>query len=350
MLGQYEAVCQYLLAEKTVTGVAGNASVEAEAAQVRHLSSVFQKAKPTVEDATNVLVKLGEPTNAFTAENRGILAKVVSTVVRNQPTRLSSNRTQSHMYLYSYLTEQLWTTILSETVSTKEQERQLCEFMLVIGCPHPNEKTYVLMAAMLNAASKTRRTPVQAKRILDELKQTMVTLRTSHACRQTMQVFPEDVQEFLIIHSDCYTEGNPPVDSRIPVDAILAKCKKAVQPARNSNNAMKPSMVDAHQPDQNAQLVQPMFQSLVANALGMQFQNLMPQMRRNDDIPIQYFGGAQPVNNGPLPLPAMLGAPHAAGPLPMQPAQLALPPVPQHALPSAGASVGGQLAQQALAL
>ena len=157
MLAQYDAVCQYLLAERRVSGSDNIAA--GEAAQVRHLSVLFEKTTPTVEDATALLNKLTEPTIAFSPENRAQLATIVSTIVRNQKLRSTGTKTQTNLFVYKYMTETTWSTLMHDDVSMKTKEIAMNEMMLQIGCPHPSERTYVVMSAILNATTEGRRTP-----------------------------------------------------------------------------------------------------------------------------------------------------------------------------------------------
>ena len=319
MLAQYDAVCQYLLAERRVSGSDNIAA--GEAAQVRHLSVLFEKTTPTVEDATALLNKLTEPTIAFSPENRAQLATIVSTIVRNQKLRSTGTKTQTNLFVYKYMTETTWSTLMHDDVSMKTKEIAMNEMMLQIGCPHPSERTYVVMSAILNATTKGRRTPQQSLGVLNELKSDMVERRNRRPGKQTMSTFPENVEEFLAIHGDCYTVSEPPVLSRVPIDQIISLCAKNVQPARSSNSLVKPSVADVTDSAQcNRSTLDPLLQALISSALS----TINQRSIASTDIPIHMNPFAMP--GASAGMPSMVGPTPLA--LPGPPPMLALGPGP----------------------
>ena len=285
MLNHFTAIVKYCQQQQSTLGAEHPKVKTSIENQFHHLKSSFLKMTPTTEDATAILADLGHPSAVFSHDQRMELAEVVTGVSEktNFVNEQAAMRTQTHLYMYNYLTEGQWSDMLAVEPTSPEGMAVLVEASLDVGLPNPNEKTYKQNVAILTAASRLDIAPQQAHRILEAYKREQKSRREQRKVKKTMSVFPSDVAEFMVVHPTAYSEDAPPVPPPIDVQSMIRNASKELTPGRKSNKAIVVTPSSAIQPYSPPMMTPapPQFDmQMQQHMVAMMWQQMQTQMQR----------------------------------------------------------------------
>ena len=222
MLSYYKAVTDFVVASQVARS---DPCTELQEKQTLHLMAAFRNMMPTMEDAAVTLQELAMTTTAFSDAQRRELAHLVSSVaseagsVAGSATTLRT-LTQTHMYMYNYLTEDEW-ALLQGPSSVQNKNVAMIDRRLSIGLTHPTEPTVVSIMSIIGVASGQGLTPMEAYNAQRDFKAILKVKRTAakHVVT-TMRVFPSDVVEYNTMHPGRYPALQPPTRSHIDIAAV----------------------------------------------------------------------------------------------------------------------------------
>ena len=228
--------------------------------QVDHLKLLIRRTAVSLEEATNAITRLEEP-SALTLEQSTDLCNLISQIASNgTPTGPNKNGNaatmQEHNYMMNYLTALDWKMLLGTDDSTAEPivptrddsignhlrtRAQLQAQLLVltdrcaqIGLHYPKELTTVNIVSILLAAKGIPVEAEQAFELVQDFKRNIKRNRSIPRRTPTGLVkYPENVQEFLDTAPDSYDVSDPPVQCPIEL-ALIERTRQRVS-ARKTN-------------------------------------------------------------------------------------------------------------------
>ena len=216
--------------------------VEATTKALPTLLMRLRSLKPSMVEVTEVLDYLqGSDACPFSGEQKLQIGQVANATMVD-PTMVSTRaatKTQQHLDLHHYLPARLWACLGSE--DKKENKfRQLAQFMCQsLGLRNPDAKTKRLAVVVVHVASNDEPTPQVAYEDMQLFGDIMDQKRSSVCTQQTMASFPEDPKVFMGAYPGAYGPEDPPVACRVPLAAIVARCRKGVTPCRNTNQYVR---------------------------------------------------------------------------------------------------------------
>ena len=214
--------------------------IEATAKSLPILLTHLRSLKPSMGGVTEVLEYLqGSDTCLFSGDQKLEIGQVANAALVDPAivsTRVTSAaKTQHHLGLHNYLPARLWACLESED-QKGNKFRQLAQFMCQsLGLRNPDAKTKRLAVVVVHLATNDDPTPEVAYADVQLFGDIMEQKRQSVCTKQSMASFPEDPKVFMVAHPVAYGPEGPPVACRVPLNAIVARCKKGVTPCRNTN-------------------------------------------------------------------------------------------------------------------
>ena len=242
MLSKYNAVRDFVIASKAAMRSGGPEWNRLQASQVSHLISTIRVMAVQMEDASSLLQTLAvDSSGAFSPEQREELAAVVTQQVSGAtdcPDQTTATRTgsQTHLYMYNYLTGDDWAKLESPTVPTADKYELLIQRAFSVGLTFPTELTCVAMVSIVIVVSKLTVTAPEAYRMLQDFKAILLNKRAAGHPAQTMRRFPQQVSEFMTKWPGRYEMCSPPVASPVPTHRFEEKRKRL--PARKTHRGL----------------------------------------------------------------------------------------------------------------
>lgn len=194
--------------------------------------------KPSMDEVSAALEKLTtDECSAFSEGQTSEIASVVkATMVDNATVAPRTTvKTQHHPHLHKYLPMRLWGCFGSDD-TIENKFKQLAEFMCqVLGLRNPDEQTKRLAVVVVHLACNLTPSPHAAFEDVTMFNNILDQKRSSIPTKQTMSVFPDNPQQFIDAFPCAYGAGDPPVECRVSLSAIVERCKSGVTPCRSSN-------------------------------------------------------------------------------------------------------------------
>ena len=158
-------------------------------------------------------------------------------VQKNRALKFGAKKQQAVPTLYRYLPGSRW-SILGSQETMENKMRHLVDFMQdVLGVRRADEPTRVLAVSLTHVASNLTPTPDAAYEHVRLLSRIMVAKRgTTHGV-ETMQRLPDLPSDFMRLFPNAYKPDDHPVECRVSVGHILARCRPDTCPSRNPNSS-----------------------------------------------------------------------------------------------------------------
>ena len=219
--------------------------------QVNAIVDFVGASPPTIEDASLALSALSEQSASvvFPEADRSAIAIAIttaasSTASSSAPIAATSHMrpgSQSHFFMYNYMTEEDWNLLLMQS-SPGIKMKVIVDRGLSIGLVYPSEKTIVSIVAIVILVSNTVLSSSEAYNLLDQLKRAWKTHRRSVQFEQTCAQFPPAVADFQQSYPGRYSVDAPPVISRLSI--ALIEDLRSTLAARKTHRSLS---VSAHQ-------------------------------------------------------------------------------------------------------
>ena len=197
--------------------------------QVNAIIDFVGASPPTIDDASLALSALSDqPASVvFPDADRSAIAIAITTAASLTPsssppvapTSCVRPGSQSHFFMYNYMTEEDWNLLLMQS-SPGMKMKVIVDRGLTIGLVYPSEKTIVSIIAIVIVASNTMLSSSEAYNLLDQLKRAWKTYRRSVPFEQTCAQFPPSVADFEKAYPGRYSVDAPPVISRLSIALI----------------------------------------------------------------------------------------------------------------------------------
>ena len=240
-LGLYQGVVRFMNAG---IGMQPSRKDELVASQRVHLVTAWSRLSTIApDDSSAVLEALSGDTDSFPRDVRASLAGALLDIVTsrsasNASSEVRSKKQQAVPTLYRYLPESRW-SILKSQETMENKMRHLVDFMQdVLGVRRADEPTRVLAVSLTHVASNLTPTPDAAYEHVRLLSRIMVAKRgTTHGV-ETMQRLPDLPSDFMRLFPNAYKPDDHPVECRVSVGHILARCRPDTCPSRNSSSSV----------------------------------------------------------------------------------------------------------------
>jgi hypothetical protein len=242
MLQKFKAVDKYM---QSLAKCLSPAAMEAaKAQQCLHLKHSFAAGKAKLDDAASVLEEMSA-CSWLSPSDRQELSSVVaaaadtadeSSAVESQE-KGKRHDSQKNDHFHDYLTEKDWQRLMSDC-PLEGKVSVVVERALSVGMKWPCEATLVSMIAVATFAARSPVDPADSFRLLQTLKVSLrrsrwSSIHSSFAC--DLVVFPPSA-EFTLLHSNCYTEGEPPVPSKVSCAGLAQRA--GCIPARRTHSSL----------------------------------------------------------------------------------------------------------------
>ena len=213
---------------------------------------ILAKSKMPAPDCEQLYRELALDDGPFTAAQRRDLAQAVASHSRtDQPATaaLESNRdVQDHMYVYNYMTDNIWKYVMNLDHDLQSVLNELVSFcQSALGLIKVSDDTArVIVATALRARGETLN-PVLAKAKIDMVKLIMKNLRKANHPYATFKTFPASPVDFTNVYTNRYPTGEAPVPCPIDTQGIVDMCRPDVLPCRKTATSLgKAPATDTH--------------------------------------------------------------------------------------------------------
>ena len=209
-------------------------------AHLGDLLNVLRQSKDIeMSAATEAYEHLGETTDTFNSDQRKEIANTIRACLKSaSAAKARSNGSGAqcrHDFIEHYLTDKLWTILMSRD-SVKNKMRVLVTFLMkTLGMRHVHESVKTRCVSIIHVSSDIDCSPQQGYDDTCTITEIWQQLRSSIECGTTLAVFPATAEEFVAQYPNAYPENEPPVPCRIDVGIIRQRTHKDVTPARSTN-------------------------------------------------------------------------------------------------------------------
>ena len=337
MLSHYNAAVEYIKNEKAFLGDDHAGVVATSQAQLKHFVDSLPSFDRDVTVSGDLLARIrGDDSEAFTLDQRRSIASAVSVHMRGVSTGstpgTNDTKTQTHMFMYKWLPNELWDTLMNAELSQEQVFSAIIDWFLKIGLRFPDDETVKQIIGIMNCCEPQGDHTDAAKNYASVhlFKRRLRAKRDTYGGATTFSVFPEDAEEFETLYPDRYDEPGAP---RVSLDLIREMTHKDVMPTRSTNAMLKSGHMDQQlaKPRRGQRTSfggNPSFsQSVNAGTPPTQQQNfhggnMMQQFMQNQqeqrdmqqrmfqymiggnsDVPINIFRTPQPADRSPSPPP-----------------------------------------------
>ena len=242
----YTASCKALLSEQALLGNTGPDVLNSQLAKLRNFEANLPMIPRDLSDHGKMMAVLLEDTRAFTMEQRCALGKMCRDHMNHgtadgmvlAPTCGTKLQTMLHGQHYqTELTWQRW----HDSSATWDSKLEYTAKLLVttFKLRNPDDKTIKAFIATIALCSGRELAPGDFYKAVHGFKDKIRGMRTLYPGSQALLKYPKDVSEYIRQFPGTYTEGSPPVASKLDDDRIREATRPDLAPTRNTHKRIR---------------------------------------------------------------------------------------------------------------
>ena len=197
-----------------------------------------------LHDMTNAISTLAA-TTAFSPEQRSSLVQSIHAKMHDNGGHARdgdvATKTQTHKFVEHYITAELWDKLHDKSLPEEDRVRHFIDFLHHRnGCKFPDVQSRKRFVSITLLANGNTPTPHGAKACFDlfaRINVAMRSIRTHIPC--TLNHFPQDPKDFMMLHPGLYDADDPPTTSRFSgarIDEVIT-----IVSARHTNKLLAES-------------------------------------------------------------------------------------------------------------
>ena len=197
MLALYTASVTYIDNEVSLLGAGHDKLEESQKARVRHFVSSLSSLAVTLEDAAAVQAQLNVGTSAFTDAQRKDMSIAVAMRMQSNSDpsagvqgSVGSTKLQVAQWIADYLPNTKWLKYRDPQVSFNDKKEDAVDFLLDIGCPHPNDDIVKDILAILMICHELKAGADEAYSHIHDLRTKLVNKRLVRSVAVAMHIYP----------------------------------------------------------------------------------------------------------------------------------------------------------------
>jgi len=240
-LSAYRAAERYVVASAKLHPQKANSLSDS---QCENMIQMLNNTRIDPDDATELIEALNDESPVFNQQQReSMSAVVISAMEGGTSAAVTGHRTyqkeQANLFLYNYFPSRIWRSITSDDSMTNTM-RNVAHFLVGnLRLRNANAPTKRLVISIIHSARGQEHDPDAAYNDLHQFASIMKQKRDVIAGTQSLGVFPEDPQDFILRFPDSYPESDPPIECPISLDTIMEFNHKEIVPARSSNKRVR---------------------------------------------------------------------------------------------------------------
>ena len=244
MLALYQASVNYIVAEQGILGAHHDGLSASQNARVAHFISSMASMARDVTDSQAALSEIAKETPAFTRDQKVNIVKAIANHMQGKDVPTSTSTTtakvQKHVHQQNYLTEAVWSMLMSKDVTWEEKQERLIDHLIhKLGLRNPDDATVKNTLALVQAGHGRQMSPQEAYSQVNSIKDKFNNKREDMPGSQKMRTYPADVNDFMRLHPGSFLQCEPPVTSRLDDLRLRQLTRRDVMPTRSSNKYIR---------------------------------------------------------------------------------------------------------------
>ena len=187
--------------------------------RVDNLKLMLGRMPNDLQDMTNAISTLAS-TTAFSPEQRSSLVQSIHAKMQDNGGHARdgdvATKTQTHKFVEHYITAELWDKLHDKSLPEEARVKHFIDFLHHRnGCKFPDVQSRKRFVSIILLANGSTPTPRGAKACFDlfaQMNVKMRSIRTHIPC--TLNNFPQDPNDFMMLHPALYDADGPPTTSR----------------------------------------------------------------------------------------------------------------------------------------
>ena len=243
MQGAIKAAIQYIDASLQA-GTQAPTMINITKDRVDNLMLVLGRMPTDLHDMTNAISTLAS-TTAFSQEQRSSLVQSIHAKMHDNGGHARdgdvATKAQTHKFVEHYITAELWDKLHDKSIPEEDRVRHFIDFLHHRnGCKFPDVQSRKRFVSITLLANGNTPTPHGAKACFDlfaRINVAMRSIRTHIPC--TLNHFPQDPKDFMMLHPGLYDADDPPTTSRFSgarIDEVIT-----IVSARHTNKLLAES-------------------------------------------------------------------------------------------------------------